>query len=323
MPTPPESTSASSREILAAAVPGLLVCTDDGATRLFEFGRSVLAFRDGELAYEVGGNLGTVRRVDLAGARRPLMGSPRIDPITGELHLLTYPSDEGQLHVSVSPGDLTRTIRSIPNPPGTIRQLDVTRDHVVLLADGGVGVTDRTGVEARTAWFPVDSSNRDLAAAQVQGDTAVVHATGPSLVRWTLHRRAATVDCDELDPEPHSSPRTNRRPPDGAHRYLWTVGSGALHKHDLVTGAHWRHDLVVGQNPGGLAFVADPDRPGAEDGGWLVGLVHDDARSGADLVFLDAEHVEGPPAAVVPLPGPVPTGAWLPLARSADPSRRI
>lgn len=311
------------RRILATALPGLLVCTDDGATRLVEFGRSVLAFRDGELAYEIGGDLGTARRVDLAGARRSLMGCPRIDPVTGELHLLTYPSDEGQLHVSVSPGGLTRTVRSIPDPPGTIRQLDVTRDHVVLLADGGVGVTDRTGVEARTVWFPVDSAERQLAAADLHGDTVVVHATGSSLVRWTLRLRAATVDCDELDPAPHSSPRTNRRPPDGSHRYLWTVGSGAAHKHDLVDGAHWRHDFGSGRSPGELAFVADPDRSGAEDGGWLVGFVHDDARSGADLVVLDAQRVERPATAVVRVPGPVPAGAWIPLARSADPSRRI
>jgi carotenoid cleavage dioxygenase-like enzyme len=322
MPTPPNSPSEPARRILATARPGLWVCTVDGATRLIEFGRSVLAFRDSELAYEFGRDLGTVRQVDLAGAHRRLMGHPRIDPITDELHLLTYPSDDGQLHVSVSPGGLTRTIRSIPNAPGTIRELEVTLDHVVLLADGGVGVTDRTGEVARTTWYPVDTRARQLASAHAPGNTIVVHATGPSLVRWTLHRRSTTVDGEVLDQAPHSSPRSNRRPPDGSHRYLWTVGSGAAHKHDLVTGAHWHHDFGSGRHPGELAFVADPDRPGEEDGGWIVGFVHDAARNTADLVVLDAQHVERP-AAVVQVPGPVPTGAWIPVSGPADPSVQI
>lgn len=334
MPTPPEPTSAPTsattsepaRASFATALPGLprlSVCSDEGATRLLEFGRSILAFRDGELAREVGVDPGTVRRVDLAGARRPLMGRPRIDPVTRELHLLTAPTDEGQLHVRVSPGGLTRTIRSLPDAPGLVGQLDVTRDHVVLLADGWVGVADRTGVEARTAWFPVDASERRLAAVHVCGDTVVVHVTGASLVRWTLHRPSGAVDRHELDPAPHASPRSNRRPPVGTHRYLWTVGSGATHKHDLLTGGHWRHDFGEGRSPGALAFVADPDRGDAEDGGWLVGFVHDGIGSGADLVVLDAQRVERPAAAVIRVTGPVPTGAWIPVVQGGDHSRRI
>ena len=287
------------------------ITTDVAATNVVSFGSSILAFGDGALAYELGAGLDTIRRVDLAGARRSLTAHPKVDPITGELHLLTFATDPAQLHVSVSPGGLTRTIRSIDNAPNRIRQLELTRDHVVFLADGFVGVTDRTGVNANATWFAVDTDERHIATAHTHGDTVIVYATGPSLVRWTLHRRAANLHCDVLDATPQAFASSNP----ASNRFLWTVGTGAAHKHDLLAGTRQSHDFGAGRQPGELVFITDRDRSSAEDGGWLVGFVHDETRNEADFVVLDAQAVERPAIAVVQIPRRIPGGAhgmWIP-----------
>ena len=50
-------------------------------------------------------------------------------------------------------------------------------------------------------------------------------------------------------------------------------------------------------------------------GGWLVGFAHDDAGNQAEFVVLDAEAIERPAVATVPIPRRTPTGArglWIP-----------
>src|SRR5687767_13003133 len=127
----------------------------DVVVRLIAFGTSLLAFGDGALAYELDVGRDTIRPVDLAGARRRLVSDPKVDPHTGELHLLTSASLPSQLHVTVSRGALTRTIRSIDDPPSRIRQLELTCDDVVLVAQGFVGVAARAGADIKPNWFAV------------------------------------------------------------------------------------------------------------------------------------------------------------------------
>jgi carotenoid cleavage dioxygenase-like enzyme len=285
------------------------------ATNVISFGSSILAFGDGQPAYELGTGLDPMRRVDLAGALRTLAGHPKVDPNTGELHLLTFVRDPAQLHVRVSPGGLTRTIRSIDNAPNRIRQLELTRDHVVFLADGFVGVTDRTGLNPNARWFPIASDARHIAAAHERGEAVVVYATGPSLARWTLHRRATAAHSQVLDATPHDFASYNRRTPGATHRFLWTVGSGAVHKHDLFAGTRQRHDFGRGRCPGEHIFVTDPDRSGTVDGGWLVGFVHGGTKHETDFVVLDAHAIEEPAVAVAHIPHRIPNGAhgtWIP-----------
>ncbi len=287
------------------------------ATNLIPFGSSILALGDGALAYELSAGLDTLRRVDLAGARRTLSSQPKVDPITGELHLLTFAADPSQLHVCVSPGGLTRAIRSMDNAPSRIRQLELTRDDVVLLADGFVGVTGRSGVAAEATWLEIDTDARHVATADAHGEAILVCATGPSLVRWVVHRRARTVHCEVLDATPQASPSSNP-PPGAARRFLWTVGAGAAHKHELPAGTRRSHDFSPGRHPGALVFIADPDRSSAEDGGWLVGFVHDETRNEADLVVLDAQAIERPAVATVHIPRRIPDGmhgTWIPAVQ--------
>jgi carotenoid cleavage dioxygenase-like enzyme len=289
-----------------------------GATDVVAFGSSILAFGDGQLAHELGAELDAFRRVDLAGAQRTLSAQPKVDPVTGELHLLSFASDPAQLHVRVSPGGLTRNVRSLDNAPSRIRQLELTRDHVVLLADGFVGLTDRAGLDPMTSWFPIDTDARHIAAAHDHGEAVVVYVTGPSLVRWTLQRRPTTAHSQVLDATPHAFASSNRRPPGAAHRFLWTVGSGVVHKHDLFAGTRHSHEVGRGRNPGGLVFVADPRRRSTEDGGWLVGFVHDETAQQTDFVVLDAHVIERPAVALAHIPRRVPIGAhgaWIPTVQ--------
>ena len=218
----------------------------------------------------------------------------------------------------MSRGGLTRTIRSIDDAPSRIRQLELTHDDVVLVADGFVGVAARAGVNTKAIWFEIDTEARHIAGAYAHGETVIVYATGPSLVRWTLDRRAATAHCEVLDATLHTFATSNRRHPGSAQRFLWTVGAGTAHKHDLFTGGHRCHDFGDGRTPGELVFIADPDRSSTEDGGWLVGFVHDDAGDQAEFVVLDAEAIERPTVATVHIPRRVPTGArgtWISATR--------
>ena len=284
-------------------------------SNLIAFGSFVLAVGDGALAYELSADLDTIRRVDLAGARRKLIARSTFDPHTGELHLLTFGADPSQLHVIVSRGGLKRTIRPIDDAPNRIRQLEVTRDDVVLLADGFVGLMPRTGVRTPTTWFDVDTEGRQIAAADAREEEVIVYAIGPSLVRWSLDRRVATARCEMLDATRHSFATSNPRPIGITQRLLWTVGAGAAHAHDLLRGGRRSHDFGAGRVPNGLVFVADPDRCTMEDGGWLVGLVHDDASNQTDLVVLDAQAIEQSAIAMVHLPRRLPSGAdatWMP-----------
>jgi carotenoid cleavage dioxygenase-like enzyme len=178
--------------------------TTTAATTVIWFGGSLLAFGDGQLALELDDEFDAVRRVDLAGANRTLTAHPAVDPVTGELHLLTFGIDPAQLHVRVSTGGLTRTVRSIDGAPGRIRQLALTRDHVVLLADGFLGLIERTGHDARATWFPIDIAAAHIAAAHDDGETVVAYATGPSLARWTLQPRARIAHSEALDASTHT-----------------------------------------------------------------------------------------------------------------------
>jgi carotenoid cleavage dioxygenase len=88
----------------------------------------------------------------------------------------------------------------------------------------------------------------------------------------------------------------------------------AIVKHDLVTGTVTRKDFGPGRHPGEFVFVDDLDRR-AEDGGWLVGFVHDDRTSLAELVVLDAGDVGSPAITTVHTTRRVPYGlhgSWTP-----------
>ncbi|HVF74066.1 MAG TPA: carotenoid oxygenase family protein [Acidimicrobiales bacterium] len=138
------------------------------------------------------------------------------------------------------------------------------------------------------------------------------------LERWVVDRTAGKVGSDVVDDTPQEFCRVDARVLGRRHRFGYTIGSAGerpyddtrVVKHDFVAGARHVHDFGTGRHPGEFLFVPDPDRAADEDGGWLLGFVHDGATT---LSVLDAQDVEGPPVAEVRIPRRVPYGfhgAW-------------
>ena len=135
-PTPPPSALGTE------PVPGPRHADNDGvASNIFTFGSTILALGDGTLAYELTADLATRRRVDLAGAGRGLRPRRRPRPPTAvRCTSSAYGPGNAQTHVTVSAGAMTRATRSLDDTP-RVEDLTITRDHVVFLADGLIGVT--------------------------------------------------------------------------------------------------------------------------------------------------------------------------------------
>src|SRR3546814_12854994 len=87
----------------------------------------------------------------------------------------------------------------------------------------------------------------------------------------------------------------------------WTLAETRLFKHDLEKGSSAVHDFGSGRHPGEFVFVPR-NAEGAEDDGWLIGLVVDMNDETTDLVILNADDFTGSAQAVVHLPHRVPPG---------------
>ncbi len=280
------------------------------ATNVVTFGGRTLALGSGALAYELDEHVATVVRVDLAGRGRGIGAHPQLDPHTGALHLVSY-GDEPAHHI-VAPNSQTRITVPVPDAPGPLQGLLLTRDRIVLLGEGFVGVVDRTG-QTPPRWC--DAGVTEAVAAYDLGRDVAVLATDRSLVRWTFDGGGARRSV--LDDTPQGFGTTNRDRV-SVPTYLWAVAAGGgteVYRHDLRTGDRTAHDLGPDRHPGELSFVPDPSRRHREDGGWLIGFSHDDNRNEADLIVLDAAAIDHPPLATVAIPRRIPYGlhgAWIP-----------
>ena len=316
------TTDGVARTLGTDPTPGPLAASDDTvATNVITFGGRTLALGPGALAYELDKHLTTLGRVDLAGRGRGIGAHPQLDPLTGALHLVSYGDEPA--HHTVAPNSHSRTTVPVPDAPGRLQDLLLTGEHIVLLGEGFIGITDRAGATA-PVWVDLDLpsavTTRDVsnavAARDLGGDVAVLSACR-SLVRWTFNGVAARREV--LDDTPQSFGTTNPEHASAA-AYLWTVaaaGGTEVYRHDLRTGDRATHDLGPSRHPGELTFVPDPTRRHREDGGWLIGLAHDDDHNEAELVVLDAAALDRPPVATVRIPRRIPYGlhgTWIPAA---------
>lgn len=314
-------TDAASRKLGLEPVPGLkATARDSSATNLIAYGGTILSLDDGALAYELTKDLETVRRVDLAGGGRATGAFPKSDPETGELHVLSSPGGTSCAYHVISSGGLTRRSRAI-NAPTPVHDLAITQDRLLLVGDGLVGVTDRHGNDHIT-WLPAGTTTTDhVVSAYDDGHAAIVHIVSGTFRRLTLDVSAPHVTCDTLDPGRQRFGRINERLALSRHRFLYTVPAGpgtSIDKHDLVAGTREHHDFGAGRRPGEFLFVEDPHRAAMEDGGWLLGLVHELAADRTTLVVLDAMRLERPAVATVIIPRRVPFGRhglWVPAGR--------
>lgn len=200
-----------------------------------------------------------------------------------------------------------------------------------------VGLLPRQGSGDDIVWVPVEpcyvfhpANAHETADGKVIVDV-VAHETmfaqskrGPDseksrMERWTIDPVAGTTVRTVIHDHAQEFPRYDERLTTRPYRYVYTVaipdGKSAewaladtrLFRHDLDAGITAAHDFGPGRHPGEFVFVPRSEN-GAEDDGWLIGLVVDMNDETTHLVILNADDFTGTPQAVVHLPHRVPPG---------------
>ncbi|SNS60645.1 carotenoid oxygenase family protein [Sphingopyxis indica] len=200
-----------------------------------------------------------------------------------------------------------------------------------------VGLLPRKGRGDEVVWVPVDpcyvfhpANAFETADGKVIVDV-VAHATmfarskrGPDsersrMERWTVDPAAGTTTRTVIHDHNQEFPRYDERRTTKPYRYVYSVSlpgedhvemaiaDTRLFRHDLEKGVTETRDFGPGRHPGEFVFVPR-SAEGAEDDGWLIGLVVDMNDETTDLMILNADDFSGPPQAVVHLPHRVPPG---------------
>lgn len=207
-----------------------------------------------------------------------------------------------------------------------------------------VGVLPRGGTGADVRWFetevgysfhPMNAYESDDGtivvvlpmAPSVYTDTTdiIEDADAQTLQRWVIDPASGRVHQEVIDDTTQDFCRIDERLIGSQHRFGYTSAIGArmpyeetrVFKHDFATGGRDEHDFGGGRHPGEILFVPDPERAYEEDGGWTLGLVHDDAEGRTSLVVLDAQRFGDAPVSQVHVPRRIPYGfhgAWVPKA---------
>jgi carotenoid cleavage dioxygenase-like enzyme len=218
---------------------------------------------------------------------------------------------------------MTRRTRAIAGAHAPILDLAITRDHLLLFADGCTGITDHNR-DSKITWLSGGMTRHgQVVDAYDDDDSVVVSVADEGLEQWTVTPTANVVRRRRVDGTPQPFVRINEEFAGSPHQYLYGVGGDdatafggtTLYKHDAVAGTREDRDFGEGRQAGEFLFVVDPDRNFDEDGGWLLGLVHDETTTTTSLVVLDAADVTGPVVASVRLPRRLPSGLrglWLP-----------
>ncbi len=145
----------------------------------------------------------------------------------------------------------------------------------------------------------------------------------PTPWRWTIDLEAGSVTQEQCSDRPGEFPRINDELAGKRHRYGYYCQQRdwdfdfSFHdvvKHDFETGESTTHLYNATSTSGEHAFAPDPDGS-AEDDGWLLAFVTDEATGQSELVVLDARDIEADPVARIEMPRRVPIGFhanWLP-----------
>jgi carotenoid cleavage dioxygenase len=144
----------------------------------------------------------------------------------------------------------------------------------------------------------------------------------PALHRWTFDLQSGAVKEERLDDVLAEFPRMDNRLLGRRSRYSYnqriapgpTVLFDGVIKYDTDTGRSWLHRYPAGRFGGETVFAP---RLGsrAEDDGYLLTFVVDEATGESELYVIDAAHVSEEPVARVRIPQRVPTGYhawWIP-----------
>ena len=145
-----------------------------------------------------------------------------------------------------------------------------------------------------------------------------------NLHRWVFNMKSGEMREEQLDDRVAEFPRYNEALTGRCNRYSYTgqgtvpePGKGQLFygllKYDLQRGESIEHNFGRKRYGGEAAFVPRPAGL-AEDDGWLVTIVFDEASESSELVVVDAQQLDQPPVARVLIPQRVPFGfhsIWL------------
>ncbi len=207
-----------------------------------------------------------------------------------------------------------------------------------------VGVMPRDGGDADVTWIDIepcyvfhtlnayDDAQGNVVVDVVRYDDMFASdsygpgsSRGTTLDRWTIDPIGGALESERLDDASQEFPRIDERLTGRVHRFGYTsevATDGAfgpfvgLRKHDVVTGSITRHEVGTGRHAAEPVFApAAPDA--GEDHGWVLSVVHDDARGASDVIVVDATDFEAPPVATVHLRTRVPYGfhgSWVPGA---------
>lgn len=137
----------------------------------------------------------------------------------------------------------------------------------------------------------------------------------PYLTRWRLNLVTGLVKEEKLDDVPSEFPRTNDTTLGVRQRFSYNPRIAreeqllfdGLIKYDTESGASrtWEYGA---QRWGGEAAFAPKPGGTAEDDGYLITFLYDEAQDQSELLVIDAADVEAGPVATVIIPQRVPIG---------------
>ncbi|MFF2743934.1 carotenoid oxygenase family protein [Kitasatospora sp. NPDC058048] len=231
-------------------------------------------FRPYELSYEIE----TVGASDFCGTLpEGFAAHPKLDPVTGELHAITWQRDSENLrHLVVSPrGAVVRAVDVPVAHRPVVHDMALTRNFAVVLdltarvctADnlarktypavwdetGGarIGLLPRDGTEV--AWFEVEpcfvyhtlNAHEDghrvvidvVRYPRMFAGGALDGQSSPTLDRWTVDTVSGRVTETRLDDRPQEFPAVSPAVVGGAHRYGYSTVAGDLLRHFAAAGA--------------------------------------------------------------------------------------
>ncbi len=140
----------------------------------------------------------------------------------------------------------------------------------------------------------------------------------PRLDRWTVNPKMQKVSIDVIDDRNQEFPRVHPDLNSKAYRFGYTLQSDgpsfpAILKHDMQTGTSERLAFGDGRHGAEPVFVPK-DGASAEDDGYILTYVYDEAAKASELFIADAQDFSRGPIAQVHIPR-VPYGfhgSWVP-----------
>ncbi len=139
-----------------------------------------------------------------------------------------------------------------------------------------------------------------------------------TLDRWTIDPKARRVNEERIDDRGQEFPRcaANRSTKPYRFGYSVAVEGGsfpAIIKHDLEKGTSSTYSFGAGRH-GAEPYFVPRDGAKAEDDGYLMTFVFDEASQKSELVILDSQELSRGAIATVHLPARVPYGfhgSWI------------